>query len=151
MELSLLPMNRKSLPRKSPISRDYASDMHSPGATGDTDQETLWQRAQRRALAYLQTMGAPTLKGHELVMEALKGAYQTIQDANRGDPVKETIQILRRLLDDRGLFSHGGPQYGRWFRYGSLGGRVSRTEDDHSDGITSMPPMKRGFMSTARK
>jgi hypothetical protein len=133
------------------MSRHYTSDMHAPSATKDTDLETLWQRAQRRALAYLQTMGAPTLEGHELVMEALRGAYQAIQSANRGDPVKETIQILRKLLNDRGLFSHGGPRYGRWFRYGSLGGRVAGTQGGHSECITSVPPMKRGFMSTVRK
>jgi hypothetical protein len=125
--------------------------MIAQGATRGPDQETLWQRAQRRALAYLQAMGSPTLEGHELVMEALRGAHQTIQGAKRGDPVKETIQVLRRLLNERGLFGNTGPQYGGWFKYGSLRRQGCRTEGDLSGGLTSMPPMNRGFMSTDQK
>jgi hypothetical protein len=144
-------MSRTGLPPKFPINRPGASDRSALGGTRGTEQETLWQRAQRRSLVYLQTMGTPTLEGHELVMEALRRAHQTIQGSNRGDPVKETIQALRRLLCDRGLFSYGGPHYGRWFKYGSLGRQVSRTEGDLSGGITSMPSMTRGFMSTDRE
>jgi hypothetical protein len=121
------------------------------GGTRSPDREALWRRAQRRALAYLQVMGAPTLEGHELVMEALKRALQTIQSADGGEPVKETMQVLRRLLNDAGIFSHGGPQYGRWFKYRSLRRQVSRTEGDLSGGIASMPAVNRGSMSTDRK
>jgi hypothetical protein len=144
-------MNQTAPPPKFNINGPGASDRSALAGTRGPDQETLWRRAQRRALAYLQAIGAPTLDGHQLVMEALRQAHQTIQDANRGDPVKETIQVLRRLLNDRGLFGHGGTQYRRWFKYDSLGHQVSRTEGDLSGGLTSMPPMTRGFMSTDRK
>jgi hypothetical protein len=133
------------------MNRPGASDRSELGGTRGVDQEILWRRAQRRSLAYLQAMGAPTLEGHELVMEALRRAHQTIQGTNRGDPVRETIQALRRLLCDRGLLSHGGPHHGKWFKYGSLGRQASRTEGDLSGGITSMPSMTRGFMSTDEK
>jgi hypothetical protein len=141
-------MSRTLLPPKFPISRPNDSDLSMQGEITDPDQETLWQRAQRRALAYLQAIGAPTLEGHELVMEALKEAHQAIQNIGWGDPVKETIRILRRLLNDRGLLTNMGPQFGRWFKYGSLRRRGFRSQGDLSGGITSMPPMNRGFMST---
>jgi hypothetical protein len=144
-------MSRTALPSKFPINRPGASDRSSLGGTKGPDQETLWQRAQRRALAYLRAMGAPTLEGHEIVMEALRRAHQSIQSAGRGDPVKETIQVLRRLLNERGLFANTGPQYGGWFKYGSLRRRGCRAEGDLSGSLTSMPPMTRGFMSTDRK
>jgi len=144
-------MNRTALPPKFPTNGPRAPDHFARDGARGPDQETLWQRAQRRALAYLQTMGAPTLDGHELVMEALKRAHQTIQSANRGDPVKETIQVLRRLLNDRGLFGNTGPQYGEWFKYGSLRRQGCRAEGDLSGGLTSMPPVTRGFMSTDQK
>lgn len=144
-------MSPTDLPPKSQTSRPDASDRSLENARTDADQEILWQRAQRRSLAYLHAMGAPALGGHELVMEALKQAYHTNQGVNRGDPVSETIQVLRRLLNDRGHFIHGGPQYGRWFKYGSLGRQACRTEDNRSGGVTSMPAMTRGFMSTDQK
>jgi len=144
-------MSRTALPSKFPINRPGASDRSALGGTRGPDQETLWRRAQRRALAYLRTMGAPTLEGHEIVMEALRQAQQTIQSARLGDPVKETIQVLRRLLNDRGLFGNTGPQYGGWFKYGSLRSQGCRTEGDLSGSLTSMPPMTRGFMSTDQK
>jgi hypothetical protein len=144
-------MNQTSPSPKFPISHPGASDRPAFEGTRDPDQEALWKRAQRRALAYLQVMGAPTLEGHEIIMEALRRAHQTIQNARRGDPVKETMQVLRRLLSERGLYTHGGPQYGRWFNYGSLRRQLPRTEGDLSGGITSMPSLNRGFMSTDQK
>ncbi len=144
-------MSRTALPSKVPMTGPGASDRSALDGARGTDQETLWQRAQRRALGYLRAMGAPTLDGHEIIMEALRRAHQTIQRANRGDPVKETIQVLRKLLNDRGLFSNMGPQYGGWFKYGLLRRQGCRTEGDLSGGLTSMPGMTRGFMSTDQK
>jgi hypothetical protein len=141
-------MSRILVPPTFSTNHPDASDPSPPAKKSGASQEPLWRRAQRRALGYLEVMGAPTLEGHELVMEALKRAQQTIRIAGRGDPAKETVRILRRLLNDRGLFSNMGPQYGRWFKYGSLRHRSFRTEGDLSGGITSMPPINRGVMST---
>ena len=114
------------------------------GEGAKTNAEQDWQRTQRRMLRYLQMLEIPALETLEIAIEALKRAKQNVTRVH-SNPTAESMRALRNLLLEKRYLASSSilsPEYARkhWF------GRQNPGQAE----IISMPPLKRGLM-TSRK
>ncbi|MFH1480556.1 MAG: hypothetical protein ABIG67_04760 [Pseudomonadota bacterium] len=107
--------------------------------------EEEWREARERIMLYLRLLNAPARMGLEIALEVLTIAQKEKIGSNRDNPVSSAMQALKRTLAHHGLFSSEGPDYGKWFSYGS-GDQRYLDGLDLPEKLRSMPPINRGCM-----
>ena len=104
------------------------------------DMEDVWEKAQQRVSLYLRVMKVPPLEGLELALEAMKRARRATDSIH---PLARAMQALRQVLAENEARQERETvdllKVTR-IRLPSLTGR------EDCRGISSRPPINRGFM-----